>query len=90
MQTRSLLVQDTLFAYEGFGPDVSVELSYNSGAADAPSAFGNGWRLNMDQWLALGPSGVTISQGSGGNEFYPVSSTTASSGEVYVHDTSVA
>lgn len=72
MQSRRLLVQDPIFSYQGLGPKVDITLSYNSASNSPSSSFGRGWRMNLDQWLSLIESGVNISQGSGGNEFFPV------------------
>ncbi|MDD2235813.1 MAG: DUF6531 domain-containing protein, partial [Kiritimatiellae bacterium] len=84
MQSRGLLVQDTLFAYEGLGPKVDITLSYNSGTNSPSTSFGKGWRMNMDQWLSLIESGVNVLQGDGGTEFFPVPRTDASSDQVII------
>ena len=83
MQSLGLVVQDRLFAYESMGPDVDVELTYRSGETNH-SAFGKGWRLNMDQWLSLDESGVSVQRGDNSIATFPVTDTGEVAGDSVV------
>ena len=67
--TLNLVVQDTLFGYEGVGPGVDITLTYNS-ASDRAGAFGRGWSFTYDSVLTAQGDSVFLQRGSGaGLEF---------------------
>lgn len=66
VNTGTLLpvIEDTLYAHGGLGPEVKLRLTYNPDPADR-TAFGPGWRLNYDSFARATLRGAEVIRGDG-------------------------
>ena len=62
--TLNLIVQDTIFAGSGLGPELELALTYNSASA-AAGIFGPGWSFSHERLLEQKGGKITVFKGSG-------------------------
>lgn len=62
--TLDPVIQDTLYAHGGLGPEVRLVLTYNADPT-VFTAFGRSWRLNYDSWVRARNRGAEVLRGDG-------------------------
>jgi RHS repeat-associated protein len=62
--TLDLVIQDTIFAYQGLGPTVNLTLTYNANFRKN-GMFGNGWSMSYESTIEQNQGNIVLWRGSG-------------------------
>ncbi|MBU0676564.1 MAG: hypothetical protein KJ626_00475 [Verrucomicrobia bacterium] len=69
--TMNLLIQDTDFAYDGSGPPVTCQRTWNADPS-VTGMFGTGWTFTYESTLFPTPLAVNVTDGHGRTLGYPI------------------
>ncbi|UMZ73692.1 RHS repeat-associated core domain-containing protein [Natranaerofaba carboxydovora] len=60
-----LVIQDTIYSYNGAGPKIDLTITYNSNDTKTSGMFGNGWSFAYDSYIYFENNKATLRRGSG-------------------------